>query len=260
MLTHVLLVLMIQQAVSKISNININISVSIDDCIPTGESKRGLIDPCEGNPEPAINTKCCSPKDKSNCVSTLMFCNNIGVCSCKPEEENDNCIPTGQSQTDLIDDCDGIKPDKEVKCCSAKEQITCVHTSMLCDNLRRCTCKAKEENDGCIPTGQSQTDMIDDCDGIKPDKEVKCCSAKDQISCANISMLCVASCCKYTRRCTCKAKEDNDDGCIPTGETKAGIVDDKDGNIIMKCCSSRAEISCWHTLMSGNNRGACTCK
>ena len=253
MLTHVLLVLMVQQAVS--TNINVKISVPIDDCIPTGESKGGLIDPCEGSPVPAMNTKCCSPKDKSNCVSTLMFCNNIGVCSCKPEEENDNCIPTGQSQTDLIDDCDGIKPDKEVKCCSAKEQITCVHTSMLCDNLRRCTCKAKEENDGCIPTGQSQTDMIDDCDGIKPDKEVKCCSAKDQISCVYTWIHK-----EYIRSCTCKAKEDNDDECIPTGETKEGIVDDIDGNIIMKCCSSRAEISCGRTKMSGNNRGTCTCK
>jgi len=195
MLTHVLLVLMVQQAVS--TNINVKISVPIDDCIPTGESKGGLIDPCEGSPVPAMNTKCCSPKDKSHCVQTYMSCGNMGTCTCKPEEENDDCIPTGQTQSDIVKDCDGIKPDKEVKCCSAKDQISCVYTWMLCDNVRRCTCKAKE---------------------------------------------------------------DNDDGCIPTGESKAGIVDDIDGHIIMKCCSSRADISCTSTKMSGHNEGECTCK
>jgi len=201
MLTHVLLVLMIQQALS--TNINVKISVPFDDCIPTGESKRGLIDPCEGDPVPAMNTKCCSPKDKSHCVQTYMSCGNMGKCTCKPEEENDNCIPTGQTQSDIVKDFDGIKPECEMLLCPP----------------------------------------------------VKCCSAKDQISCVYTWIHK-----EYIRSCTCKAKEDNDDECIPTGETKEGIVDDIDGNIIMKCCSSRAEISCTSTDASGHNSGACTCK
>jgi len=257
MLTHVLLVLMIQQAVS--TNINVKISVPIDDCIPTGESKGGLIDPCEGNPVPAINTKCCSPKDKSHCELTRMPCDNMGKCTCKPEEENDDCIPTGESKRGLIDPCEGDPvPAMNTKCCSPKDKSHCVQTYMSCGNMGKCTCKPEEENDNCIPTGQTQSDIVKDFDGICEMlgcPEVKCCSAKDQISCVYTWIHK-----EYIRSCTCKAKEDNDDECIPTGETKEGIVDDIDGNIIMKCCSSRAEISCTSTDASGHNSGACTCK
>ena len=131
MLTHVLLVLMIiQQAVSS--------KIPIDDCIPTGETKRGLIDPCEGNPEPAINTKCCSPKDKSHCVSTLMWCDNMGVCTCKPKEETEDCIPTGETKEGVVDDMDG---NYIMKCCSSKAEMTCTHTRMMGNNGGSCTCK-----------------------------------------------------------------------------------------------------------------------
>jgi len=107
--------------------------------------------------------------------------------------------------------------------------------------------QAVSKTDDCIPTGQTQSDIVDDCDGIKPDKEVKCCLARDQISCVHTWKFC-----DNVRTCTCSAKEDNDDDCIPTGQSKTGIVNDEDGNAVMKCCSSSATRIC-------TKKDRCTC-